>query len=304
MANMLYSSGDHTPPWRAPAAPALSPSQAEYANAATTTHRPTPASPTSTSDPSLAARSARRLADSAATMRCQSCQPTELDILARWLPAVPTCNNSHAFRFEMEKRVAQHKLCPSLFPFTPMRNAGGDFRTCIRCGNMEPKNKRCSGCMWARYCSRDCQKADWRTHRSVCCPDHALPRHQRNIRYAEIVIPVGECSSSSTAASNLSVRSAISASSSSTDSLTEAEHVAFRKEFFGPISKEEIKHTLDTVLARYPPSEPAWPIDPRWCNLCQKWLRDEAQYDDHLINHTRRKHAKRIALAQGGRVEQ
>ena len=127
---------------------------------------------------------------------------------------------------------------------------------------------------------------------------------KRNIRYAEIVIPVGECSSSSTAASNLSVRSAISASSSSTDSLTEAEHVAFRKEFFGPISKEEIKHTLDTVLARYPPSEPAWPIDPRWCNLCQKWLRDEAQYDDHLINHTRRKHAKRIALAQGGRVEQ
>ena len=196
-----------------------------------------------------------------------------------------------------------------------MRNAGGDFRTCIRCGKMTPKNKRCSGCMWARYCSRDCQKADWRTHRSVCCPDHALPRHQRSLplRYAENVIHVGECSSSSTAASNLSVRSAISASSSSSGSLTEAENVAFRKEFFGPISKEEIKHTLDTVLARYPPSEPAYvhppisadvQIDPRWCNLCQQWLRDEAQYDDHLINRTHRKNVKRIALAQGGRVEQ
>ena len=96
MANMLYSSGDHTPPRRAPAAPALSPSQAEYANAATTTHRPTPASPISTSDPNLAARSARILA---ANLQTSSWHPLELVALARWLPSVPTCNNSHAFRF-------------------------------------------------------------------------------------------------------------------------------------------------------------------------------------------------------------
>ena len=61
--NMSYSSGEHdgqqshgeqTPPRReprAPAATALSPSEAGYANAATSTHRPTPAPPTSTPNP-------------------------------------------------------------------------------------------------------------------------------------------------------------------------------------------------------------------------------------------------------------
>jgi hypothetical protein len=29
--------------------------------------------------------------------------------------------------------------------------------------------KRCSGCGWARYCSRECQKNDWKNHKSNCC---------------------------------------------------------------------------------------------------------------------------------------
>jgi hypothetical protein len=29
--------------------------------------------------------------------------------------------------------------------------------------------KRCSGCGWSRYCSRECQKNDWLSHKSNCC---------------------------------------------------------------------------------------------------------------------------------------
>jgi hypothetical protein len=29
--------------------------------------------------------------------------------------------------------------------------------------------KHCSGCGWAKYCSRECQKNDWQSHKSSCC---------------------------------------------------------------------------------------------------------------------------------------
>lgn len=32
----------------------------------------------------------------------------------------------------------------------------------------EEKLLKCSGCGWARYCSRDCQKRCWKRHKSVC----------------------------------------------------------------------------------------------------------------------------------------
>ena len=32
------------------------------------------------------------------------------------------------------------------------------------------KSQRCSACLVARYCSRECQRRDWRCHKTVC-PD-------------------------------------------------------------------------------------------------------------------------------------
>lgn len=28
--------------------------------------------------------------------------------------------------------------------------------------------KRCSVCKWARYCSVECQRADWKKHKGAC----------------------------------------------------------------------------------------------------------------------------------------
>jgi hypothetical protein len=256
-------------------------------------------------------------------MRRQPCQPAQLDILACWHRegnprsiAGPT-NHSRAFRFEIEKRIGLNKINPSRFPFSPLINASGDFRTCIQCGKKAPRMKRCSGCRWTRYCNRDCQKADWRTHRTVCCPDHALPRHQKYIPYSrhkyESLAAYRSAEDERTAAmtmvaSALRAPSAISTSSSSNLWIrTEAEHAAFRQSAeidFEPPWRESIHCHLDKVLARYPPSGTAEahpsisadvPNDPLWCVLCTMWLRDKPQYDDHLIGrkHRRRKTVRR-----------
>ena len=81
--------------------------------------------------------------------------------------------NGFPFRQEQRLRVLRAKLGAELFE--PLINATGDLRTCVQCGKMATKMMHCSGCKWARCCDRVCQRADWRTHRTECCPDHSLP---------------------------------------------------------------------------------------------------------------------------------
>ena len=38
--------------------------------------------------------------------------------------------------------------------------------TCQVCGDVG--NKKCARCLNARYCSRECQAKDWKTHKTVC----------------------------------------------------------------------------------------------------------------------------------------
>ena len=83
------------------------------------------------------------------------------------------------FRHELRIRVIQAKM--DACPFQPLINATDDFRTCVQCAKLAPMMMRCSGCKCARYCDRGCQKANWRNHRTECCPDHSLPTYQRSI---------------------------------------------------------------------------------------------------------------------------
>jgi len=39
--------------------------------------------------------------------------------------------------------------------------------SCNYCNNIEKKTKKCGGCN-QRYCSSECQKADWKEHKKIC----------------------------------------------------------------------------------------------------------------------------------------
>ena len=90
-------------------------------------------------------------------------------------------DKSRGFRHELVLRVGRAKFGTE--PFIPFCNATNDLRICVQCGQMAPKMKRCTGCKWARYCDRECQKENWLTHRSECCPDRCLPAGVRTIPY-------------------------------------------------------------------------------------------------------------------------
>ncbi len=40
--------------------------------------------------------------------------------------------------------------------------------SCTTCKKASSELKRCAKCSTTLYCSRDCQKADWKTHKKVC----------------------------------------------------------------------------------------------------------------------------------------
>jgi hypothetical protein len=41
-------------------------------------------------------------------------------------------------------------------------------KECVVCKARPEEMFLCSGCMGARYCSRDCQRSDWKLHKKLC----------------------------------------------------------------------------------------------------------------------------------------
>lgn len=48
-----------------------------------------------------------------------------------------------------------------------LRPARGPHQ-CDRCGKTGPDNKKCGRCGMVKYCSKDCQRADWKSHKLAC----------------------------------------------------------------------------------------------------------------------------------------
>lgn len=56
-----------------------------------------------------------------------------------------------------------------LFSVSYLERVLGSSRKCHVCrAQGKPKLQACSMCKKTRYCSRECQKADWRTHKEIC----------------------------------------------------------------------------------------------------------------------------------------
>uniref|UniRef100_A0A0G4FNR5 MYND-type domain-containing protein n=1 Tax=Chromera velia CCMP2878 TaxID=1169474 RepID=A0A0G4FNR5_9ALVE len=46
----------------------------------------------------------------------------------------------------------------------------GDDKMCAVCGRVSAGIQKCFGCHYIRYCSRGCQKKDWRRYHWSVCP--------------------------------------------------------------------------------------------------------------------------------------
>ena len=55
--------------------------------------------------------------------------------------------------------------------YTPLRDGTHDLKFCENCKKPQMQMQKCSGCLWARYCSKKCQKQHWPCHKPVCLPD-------------------------------------------------------------------------------------------------------------------------------------
>ncbi|KAJ5767031.1 uncharacterized protein N7511_004647 [Penicillium nucicola] len=54
-------------------------------------------------------------------------------------------------------------------PDTLSEKSQGTVTVCTGCGtSLDETSKHCGRCLWARYCSRYCQVADWKRHKLTC----------------------------------------------------------------------------------------------------------------------------------------
>ncbi|KAJ7624532.1 hypothetical protein FB45DRAFT_923648 [Roridomyces roridus] len=55
-------------------------------------------------------------------------------------------------------------------------------QACAVCGNIQNEIRRCGKCKHASYCSKECQKADWPTHKVACSPTDSGLNMQRVVQ--------------------------------------------------------------------------------------------------------------------------
>jgi hypothetical protein len=69
-----------------------------------------------------------------------------------------------------KKMITLVKLCSLLLTYTSLIRFELPIYTCCNpnCNEMSNTMKKCQQCKKARYCSRECQKADWSVHRMRC----------------------------------------------------------------------------------------------------------------------------------------
>ncbi|KAJ9663396.1 hypothetical protein H2201_005604 [Coniosporium apollinis] len=83
-----------------------------------------------------------------------------------------------------------------------MADTNAAVATCASCARPESgpdeKLKRCAKCQTTQYCSRECQKADWKTHKKVCVSNAAAAAASSTTSSATSNNPSSSAANSST----------------------------------------------------------------------------------------------------------
>jgi hypothetical protein len=79
--------------------------------------------------------------------------------------------------------VAAHLSVMSLKPINLMKVMG-----CARPGCVQSGTKGCSACSTESYCSADCQKADWKSHKPFCLLIKRMPNVLMSFRGVNLTI--------------------------------------------------------------------------------------------------------------------
>jgi len=82
----------------------------------------------------------------------------------------------HADEIVIGNGCCTRRGCPtSVFQLCVVRAIEQLERYCHQCAAQPPTLRACGVCGAAAYCSADCQRAHWPTHRGECTPRHVLP---------------------------------------------------------------------------------------------------------------------------------
>ena len=104
-------------------------------------------------------RTSQRTSASSCAVNPPPCQ-------AHFVPPLATCGSTRPMGLGIPLGMgcwnpACRRVAPVVLPRTNPRRSSSDRRG-------QERFKNCQKCRAAHYCSRDCQKADWRRHRDIC----------------------------------------------------------------------------------------------------------------------------------------
>lgn len=121
-------------------------------------------------DASPAAEELRRRLNGGAviTSSFAECRPLLTDFQRLDLPQIVAGARTKIEAEQADSALQQERRLQRALALGTRRCANLGCITVVPMGFPPPKAKVCSACRRARYCSAECQRADWRQHRAVC----------------------------------------------------------------------------------------------------------------------------------------